>query len=346
MARPDEETSVKPARRGFTLVEMLTVCGIIVLFIGLAVPTIRVLTGNRSISLAKNQLSAILVRAREEAVALQDIRGVLFYHDSSSDRVVAIMVQPAALQPSAGSDAPDKTAAASNVLMLDLLPNRDSVELPNGISVQTALSPMTPPGLAKPAMVDRYLGFNPVPSLKDNPAPSIDVGGCILFDGSGRLISRPYGFAMTAPPTTPGDKFTNICALFAGVPAPGNPASGVPGTVTRLNNYASIAGASANGSFYEYIPGMTHGGVFPSPPATSQLGLVLFDHEVFKSQGFTDEDAVITGQGYATAWSLPATPYSPQGDGTQSEQAEENWLDQNSTPIEINRYNGTLIQGQ
>src|SRR5437879_1693251 len=65
----------------FTLTEILIVIGIIVLLLALAVPTMRVLTGGRSVDAAENQLSAFLGRARGEAIALQQIRGVMLYKD-------------------------------------------------------------------------------------------------------------------------------------------------------------------------------------------------------------------------------------------------------------------------
>jgi hypothetical protein len=63
----------------------------------------------------------------------------------------------------------------------------------------------------------------------------------------------------------------------------------------------------------------------------SQFGLVVFQREAFVSQGFPTNDAA----------------YSPQTvQYTSASQLEENWLDQNATPLLINRYTGTLIKGE
>jgi hypothetical protein len=70
----------------------------------------------------------------------------------------------------------------------------------------------------------------------------------------------------------------------------------------------------------------------PTPPSggvpMSALGFVLFDEATFKNNGSID-DSQFTGVGYAAG-----------------EQGEESWIDENSTPILVNRYNGTLIRAE
>ena len=44
-------------------------------------------------------------------------------------------------------------------------------------------------------------------------------------------------------------------------------------------------------------------------------------------------------QGYTTPWPLAA---GTDGDGVHTEQNEETWLDNNSTPLMINRFDGSL----
>jgi type II secretory pathway pseudopilin PulG len=60
----------------------------------------------------------------------------------------------------------------------------------------------------------------------------------------------------------------------------------------------------------------------------SQFGLVLFEDQRFRNAGGTNDDAQITGAPYA------------------NEMAEEQWLDENGTPLVINRYNGTLVRAE
>src|SRR4051812_37942437 len=104
-------------RPAFTLTEILIVIGIIVLLLAMAVPAMRVLTGGRSIDGAENQLSAFLGRARGEAIALQEERGVMFFVDPVSDRVTAVEVFV-----TQATGARDK--------YLDLVGDRDRIMLP------------------------------------------------------------------------------------------------------------------------------------------------------------------------------------------------------------------------
>jgi prepilin-type N-terminal cleavage/methylation domain-containing protein len=265
----------RPRRRGFTLVEMLVVIGIIILFVTLAIPAISAITGTRSISAAENQISAVLARAREEAIGIQDYRGVLFYIDPREDRVVAALVRPADLQ--------GVVLGGVNVLLLDAVENRDYLMMPQGIRLHTLYDDPN----------CRYLGFNPVPASTEN----VRFGGVILFDGQGRLVSKPYGFKWKSPdPTNPSNTIdSGIAALMK---------------VVGGDNFVPTNGSALN-------------------PLRSQLGLILFDYAPFKSQSFTDGDPSL----------------DPNADYT-SEKTEEDWLDTNSTPVLINRFNGTLIRGE
>jgi prepilin-type N-terminal cleavage/methylation domain-containing protein len=258
------------SRSGFTLTEMLVVIGIIILFVTLAIPAISSITGTRSISAAENQISAVLARAREEAIGIQDYRGVLFYLDPREDRVVAILVRAA-----------DNQLTNSNLISLDAVANRDYLMLPQGIRLQTICDDS----------LNRYFGFNPM-----NPASTEGVlyGGVILFDGQGRLVSKPYAFSFLANGTPTG--------LAAALKAPSN---------------ASLFLPTNGNSFFR-----------------SQMGLVLFDSAAFKAQGFTDGDL-------GTGFDQSVTASGPNG-----ETSEEAWLDANSTPLLINRFNGTLIRGE
>ncbi len=83
----------RPRRRGFSLTEILIVIAIIVLMLALALPAFNFISGGRSIDGAQNTLSALLARARTEAVGVQEIRGVLFYYDENADRVMAALVK-------------------------------------------------------------------------------------------------------------------------------------------------------------------------------------------------------------------------------------------------------------
>ncbi len=130
----DRQECLSPA---FTLVEMLIVMGIIVIVILLAIPAIQSITGTRSVGAAQNTLSALITRAREEAVGLQEPRGIMFYIDPASDRVCAAIVREVPPNvPDANNPAP--------LIYLDCVPDRDYLPLPNGIVRRRSSMRMSP----------------------------------------------------------------------------------------------------------------------------------------------------------------------------------------------------------
>jgi hypothetical protein len=70
--------------------------------------------------------------------------------------------------------------------------------------------------------------------------------------------------------------------------------------------------------------------VGPAGPPRTSLGFVLFDQATFKGAGYTASDPQFTGAAYASS----------------AEVGEENWIDSHSTPLLINRFNGTLVRGE
>lgn len=304
---------MRKRHNAFTLAEMLVVMGIIILFIAMAVPAVRALTGSSSISVARNQLTALITRAREEAVGIQDVRGVLFILDPASNRVMGYICQAATVQ--------DPDPSTSSMVMLDLVPSRDALALPPGVRLQMMFNGVN----------DHYLGYNPLTTSGNPPL----IGGVILFDGNGRLIVRQYGFQMNQTIASGAFGLSNLgLALNNMYPA---------GNLTYTSGTTKDAGANS----YAFVPTITTAttgypntpfyptGTFTNAPY-SQLGLVLFDYDAFKSAGFGDQDADITGKSYSG---------TPTGQ-TQSEQVEEAWIDSHSTPVLVNRYNGTLIRGE
>jgi prepilin-type N-terminal cleavage/methylation domain-containing protein len=323
-------TGTHPGRpRGFTLTEMLVVMGIITLFIALAVPAVRTLMGTTSISMTRNNISALLVRAREEAIAVQDVRGILFYCDKTTNRLIGVLVMRAAMQ--------DPNI---NVVLLDTVPNKESMALPPGVRMQMIINGVQPATSAA-GNGDRYLGFNPV----TGSFPVVSLGGAILFDGNGKLLSQPYGFQMSKPATTVGGKpvASNLCTML------GLDYSTMP-TYTMAPNVGTAQNITIFS--YELIPGyypQPSMNPQPKPTVLSQVGIILFDYDAFKSLGFTDQDADIQSpppkmtSTYATPWPILTTG---DGDSIHSEKDEETWLDTNSTPLMVNRFDGSLIRAE
>jgi len=250
----------RPRQRGFTLTELLVVIGLIVLLVTLAIPAFSIITGGRSIDSAQNQISAILGRARADAVGLQQERGVFFYQETAGGRVTAAIVR-------ARSDASGATVPVA----LDLLPDREHLTLPNGVGVQTILNAnMSPSGGTFIRSSDGYLGHNN--SIQGpNPPPgsrtAVSYGGVILFDANGRLESKQY-FFIVSEQTPTGNKWTPMGRLLMGLPD--------SDTSTPLSAPQFVSATSSG-----------------PPQQVSQVGFILFDEPTFVAQGLTDADPAV-----------------------------------------------------
>jgi prepilin-type N-terminal cleavage/methylation domain-containing protein len=183
-------TSFRRSRHGFTLTEILIVIGLILLVIALAVPALSVISGGRSVDAAQNQISAVLARARQDAMGLQEPRGIVFFPDANTGRTVAAEVWFPEL--------------AFNNPRLDLLPDRDEMELSAGVGCQ-----IVPRGNGS--------GVGPFPAV-----------GVILFDGLGRVMIRPYVIENPPGPNpdAPGRRLWNRLQPLPGLPTPPTPPLG------------------------------------------------------------------------------------------------------------------------
>lgn len=281
--------------RAFTLTEILIVIGIIVLMLGLAVPAFRMITGGRSIDSTQNIISALLGRARSEAIGLQRVRGLWFFIDPRSpDRVSAAYV---------GVDETDfpSTGTPTRTVYLDLVPDHEIFQLSPGVWCQLIdnydANSIT-------GFDDRYIGFNK--QMQGGAPPSnISYGGVILFDERGLLISRTFGFLIR-------DSFNNPTAI---------------GNLLYLNSDPTATASQKSVNVPATIRFVEPKAAVPSQQLATQFGLILFDRQEFFDRGSTDDDQQVSGT-------------------AGLELAEEQWLDDNATPLMINRYNGTLIKGE
>src|SRR5688500_18884856 len=135
-------------RKAFTLIEVLIVIGIIVLVIALAVPALSWISGSRSIDGAENNLSAMLGRARNDAIALQVPTGVMFFIDDASRGVMMAEVYAVADNPPAGD----------RQVYLELVGDRDFLALPKGVSAQVIDNAVVTGTVRSD---DGYIGYNP-----------------------------------------------------------------------------------------------------------------------------------------------------------------------------------------
>ena len=198
-------------------------------------------------------------------------------------------------------------------IYLDVVRDHESVPLTLGLSLQT-IDNATVAGTPLERKDDGYIGFN-----TDSPTGpgTISYGGVILFDSHGQLVSRYYGFRL-------------------GYPGTGGPA--VWSEMGKLIMLNSSGGPPAPG----FVPGQPigSGGAPTPPPPQSSFGLVVFNAEAFRGFDYTDSDAQVAGSGFLNAAGASLSGYGGQ------EQGEEDWIDKNSIPLMVNRYNGTLIRGE
>ncbi len=174
----------RDAAAGFTLTEVLVVIAIVVLILGVAVPTVNLLRGQRSLEGAQNLLAAELSLTRSRAQSLQREGGLLFYLDPTTDRIAVRQVTARQVQPGAlGLSPPSRAEGLGAVRIIDLDPDAEPVLLPGGVALQF----LYPGDLAGGLTTNhRYTGFNRFPGSQ-----GAAFGGVILFDSQGRVLVVP-----------------------------------------------------------------------------------------------------------------------------------------------------------
>jgi type II secretory pathway pseudopilin PulG len=199
----------------------------------------------------------------------------------------------------------------AGITYLDLTPDRDPLLLPPGVRAWTIKDPYVPAGIGAtdPFPGYRYLGFN------DNTSNAKSIYNATATDKAligGVILFDGQGNLLITPY---GFRFLNggvatalSGALFLGV-------SQTPQVLPTTTLWPSGGGGTA---YY----------------LRSQAGLVLFDRDAFQTQ-----------ERQLNA-SVPTTGLDSNPNGTSAETALDTWLDQNTTPLLVNRYNGTLTRAE
>jgi len=335
-------------RRGFTLIEMITVLTIIILVLAIAIPVWNALMGGTNVAAAQNQISAFLANARADAIYNRRPTGVCFFVDPKTQRtaMAEVQVQTQYQTPSSGgaktytslykpTGMPDNGPINSIELVNSPNPNtpgtydffRDAILLPAGVGValnnntytynqynQWAAPTTYPP-------LDRYLRL-----------------GLIMFGPDGTLATIPFGIPLN-------DQFTQTS----------------PATENLLCQHIGMYyGASATDIASNVSPP-----VGQYLPLVSSVGLVIFDHDAYLAQHaslqvqsggstiklgnptapdpFNDNDMnyyLYTSSSYPS----PANPWTTYG--AQDKFIEEHWIDQNGTALMVSPFNGSLIKAK
>ena len=260
------------------MTELLVVIVLIALMLGLAVPALHLIKGNRSVDGAENQINALIGRARADAIGLQKPFGVLFFIDPNTaptishpfdGRVGVVEVMASDSYPTGGT----------RDYYLDRVANTDFLYLPSGVIGFTFNNNEKVGG--------SYLGYT---FQAGNGGSTSPLGGLILFDGTGQLISRSWGYLVRDSNNQP----TQMALDFFHDVKPADP---------------PFCDAGANvGANVDAI--------------RSSLGFVLCDRPHLDG--------------------ADTQPY--RGDALSP--AQESFVKDNSTPLMVNRYNGTLIRGE
>jgi prepilin-type N-terminal cleavage/methylation domain-containing protein len=160
------ETNPQKSAAGFTLIELLVVMSIIVIIIAVMVPTVNVLTGNRSLAAAQNRLSSILAAARQDAITNQTYSGVAFWPDINTKHTMVgyVRVRPT----------PVNTGATPAPIfnLCEFIEGSEIEPLQPGIGAQVQIGPpVATPGAGT---TDEYAAL-----------------GLIMFGPSGQLSTQP-----------------------------------------------------------------------------------------------------------------------------------------------------------
>jgi prepilin-type N-terminal cleavage/methylation domain-containing protein len=296
--------------RGFSLIEILVVMGIITLLVALALPAFNFISGSRSTEAASNRLSAVFGIARANAIGVQRTQGVAIYHDKDTERTTAVLVElrdPVFPTYAAGTPGPPPVPVSYTFGQYVVFSGDSYVCIQ---AYADAGAAETKPNFAN-SQFWRELVSLPNRSLNTTPVVEIVAGGDFTVLPSGidvRAVGNTYSFTLNVAPFH--RYFSPAVFLFD--------ASGhvVSTPIAILGE--GILGQKMNSSKTVPVPPTTP----PTPKpfqANSGIGLVVYDAEQF-----TNANPVATATVVST----------------------ENWLDENATPSMVNRYNGTLVRGE
>jgi prepilin-type N-terminal cleavage/methylation domain-containing protein len=356
-------------RGGFTLTELLVVLGIIVLLALAAVPAIRFIMGSRSVESAQNLVGAMVSLARNQAVTDNGTRGVFFFVDPANDRTtMALVAQTGAGD--LGQYSGWTTGSAARPVYVDRPGGTTPPAAPPALKFMYYAPPGNAPATTS-VVIDLGTGYQGTTEAFKT------------YLGAKRAVMQEYTCIQTHNPAAPNYAGTNGGQPFWGLSNQGLDLvagtdfqllpAGVglqvinsnPAGVANFDRYLRIGCILFDGKGrFTSVPwsvplGTTIGQAMrlkadldlTKPPGAlapgalvSGFGVVLYDRQSFLAQaGASEGDFIFSPSGSGkTFFDIPPTFPANWTD----EQNEENWIDSNSLPLLINRYDGTIIKGE
>jgi type II secretory pathway pseudopilin PulG len=340
----------------FTLTELLIVIGIIVLFVTLALPAFNLISGSKSIAGAENELSALLARARNEAMGVQDYRGLAIYRDAATDRYCAAIVENTTVAASAYPSATPTPAYAKYSYVTTVISGITHtwvalVDIPANTTTGVSPPPNSPPSSTSStstiwSLCDSYPGSLTLDITSDSDVQPLPAGvgvqvinNCTMNGSTGLRSSNGY--------LPIGVILFDKEGVLTAVKSVSFAVYGHLGAIGNFQTYNLITSPTPQGTipFYLATTSTTGQGL----PLNSSFGLVVFDKQSFETNNFyASLNPQFPSQLESYSSNLVNGIYQPQttsSSGTGDGQADY-WLDQNATPLLINRYNGTLIRSE
>ena len=319
-------------RSAFTLVELLIVISIITIMLGLGLLAFNALTGRKSTAMARNQVAAMLGKARSVAVNY-DVSGssrsfgVMFFRDPETERTAMAI----AIRYDTGGGDPDphdnykgwSTGVAYQPGDRVVAVVRDDVDgAAMAVRFRCLLANTTPVG--SPGNPTRPAPFRQVNTAPPLVNPAYPFWEEVLEAGIGfpdePLEFLPVGVSvqLITDPGTIEDRYVRTGAIFFDRRGQMDHLSFyiTPGSPVGMRMGLSATIPSITGTFY------------------SAVGLAIYDSQTFTAQASNSEDDYSL-----LAW-IPGHPRPTAANET----AEEVWIDNNANLLTVNRYSGELSQ--
>jgi prepilin-type N-terminal cleavage/methylation domain-containing protein len=370
--RRDEGTKGKRAcaRAGFTATEIMIVIAIMVLLLAMAVPAFNFITGSRSTGAAENLVSAMLGRGRAYAMSNNRKAGVAFFVDPATGRTTMALVEGPGQNEgylgwtsrsyiAAGAPAPYGSITDPNPPTQPAPPTANTPYDKGTEVVARAVDGTTVPapvatGSLLPANWHEgkviIRGFVAVPPTvtpgqapPDDP-PGIDANWDVVV-GSSDIELVPDSDFQALPPGV-GCQLINDPKQPPQYLANRNIDRYVRTGVILFDSQGRLTSSPlqfrVNSNLGATI-GLTVSQPLAGTPFYTQLGVVLYDKQAFLNQPNNSEGDWVMNQ--IPTLQAPSSANN-ETDNNPATMDEEQWIDQNSLPLFVNRFNGNLLRGE